>query len=182
MGNKSKIHLFHYSTAVLFCIPVPAKVYAYVVNLLFLVVIVSFNESVYSVNENDKQVQPVLVLSQSSSTDISVLITVLDGSATGELASHGKALINLDFFIGGSDYNYSMHVTIPADVISVQFTISIINDDLMEGNEDFILFINPETLPLGVFSDYPDASLINIIDDDCKSLVITYLNTLQCVF
>ena len=97
MGNKSKIHLFHYSIAVLFCIPVPAKVYAYVVNLLFLVVIVSFNESVYGVNENDKQVQPVLVLSQSSSTDISVLITVLDGSATGELASHGKALSILTF-------------------------------------------------------------------------------------
>ena len=77
----------------------------------------------------------------------------------------------MPLFIGGLDYNYSAYITISADVISVQFTISIINDDLMEGNEYFILFINPETLPLGVFSDYPDASLINIRDDDCKSLI-----------
>ena len=44
----------------------------------------SFNQSTYSINENSEQVQIVLVLSQSSSTDISVVITAIDGNTTGE--------------------------------------------------------------------------------------------------
>ena len=67
------------------------------INLHFLVVVVSFNESAYNANENNEQVQPVLVLSQPSSTDISVLITVLDGNATGQLIS---------IFIGNFFYKF----------------------------------------------------------------------------
>ena len=74
-------------------------IYTYVINLHFLVVVVSFNESAYNANENDEQVQPVLVLSQPSSTDISVLITVLDGNATGQLISILLEIFFINFAI-----------------------------------------------------------------------------------
>ena len=45
---------------------------------------VSFNQSVYSINEPDGPVQPVLVLSNPSSTDITVTVSNTGGSATGE--------------------------------------------------------------------------------------------------
>ena len=46
-----------------------------------------FNQSTYSVNEDAGQAQPVLVISNPSSTDITVQVTVTDGSATGEYCS-----------------------------------------------------------------------------------------------
>ena len=52
---------------------------------MLLVTSVKFSQSTYSVNENSGVVQPVLVLSNPSSTDITVEVTSTDGSATGEL-------------------------------------------------------------------------------------------------
>ena len=46
-----------------------------------------FNQSVYSVNEDAGLVQPVLVISNPSSTDITVQVINTDGSATGEYCS-----------------------------------------------------------------------------------------------
>ena len=46
-----------------------------------------FNQSVYSVNEDAGPVQPVLVVSNPSSTDTTVQVTNTDGSATGEYCS-----------------------------------------------------------------------------------------------
>ena len=43
-----------------------------------------FNQSTYSVDEDDGPAQPLLILSNSSSTDITVEVTNTDGSATGE--------------------------------------------------------------------------------------------------
>ena len=45
---------------------------------------VMFNQSVYSVSEDAGPVQPVLIISNSSSFDIPVRVTRTDGSATGE--------------------------------------------------------------------------------------------------
>ena len=45
---------------------------------------VSFNQSVYSVNESDGPVQPVLILSSPSSTEVTVMVFSTGGSATGE--------------------------------------------------------------------------------------------------
>ena len=44
---------------------------------------VSFNQSVYSVNENEGPVEPVIVLSNPSSTDVTVQIRERSGNATG---------------------------------------------------------------------------------------------------
>ena len=46
-----------------------------------------FNQSIYSVNEEAGPVQPVLVISNPSSTNITVPVTNTDGSATGEYCS-----------------------------------------------------------------------------------------------
>ena len=45
---------------------------------------VSFSQSTYSVNEDDGSVQPVLVLSTPSSTDITVQVRDDSNTATGE--------------------------------------------------------------------------------------------------
>ena len=46
-----------------------------------------FNQSLYNVNEDAGPVQPVLVISNPSSIDITVQVTNTDGSATGEYCS-----------------------------------------------------------------------------------------------
>ena len=45
---------------------------------------ISFNQSIYSVDEDDGPAQPVLVLSNPSSTDITVQVRNNDITATGE--------------------------------------------------------------------------------------------------
>ena len=43
-----------------------------------------FNQSTYNVDEDDGPAQPVLVLSNPSSTDITISVFSTDGSATGK--------------------------------------------------------------------------------------------------
>ena len=50
----------------------------------FTVITVNFDQTVYNVDEDDGSAQPVLVLSNPSSTDITVVVFNTDGSATGE--------------------------------------------------------------------------------------------------
>ena len=52
--------------------------------IFFLAVIVSFENTTYSVIESAGPAQPVLVLSNPSSTPITVRVFNTDGSATGE--------------------------------------------------------------------------------------------------
>ena len=53
--------------------------------LLAIAIVLFFNETIYSVNETLRHVQPVLVLSNPSSTDITVQVTDNNDTATGEL-------------------------------------------------------------------------------------------------
>ena len=66
-----------------------AQVCEAAVNLLFflLAITVMFNETMYFVAENAGPAQPVLVLSNPSSTTFNVTVTNTDGSATGEYCS-----------------------------------------------------------------------------------------------
>ena len=45
---------------------------------------ISFNESTYSVNEDNGSIQPILVLSNPSSTDITVQVIDYNDTATSE--------------------------------------------------------------------------------------------------
>jgi len=54
-------------------------------SIKFLIAIdISFNQSTYTVDEDDGPAQPVLVLSNPSSTDITVQVRSNDITATGE--------------------------------------------------------------------------------------------------
>ena len=46
-----------------------------------------FNQSVYSVNEDEGVAQPVLILTSPPSTDVTVEVFTTDGSATGDYCS-----------------------------------------------------------------------------------------------
>ena len=50
----------------------------------YLAPTVNFNQSAYNVDEDDGPVQLVLVLSNPSSTDITISVFSTDGSATGK--------------------------------------------------------------------------------------------------
>ena len=50
-------------------------------------IMVSFSQSMYNISEDAGPAQPVLILSNPSSTDITVVVFSTDGSATGEYCS-----------------------------------------------------------------------------------------------
>ena len=51
---------------------------------------------------------------------------------------------------------------------SVPFDIPINDDMVLEGLEDFILTINPSSLPTGVSVGNPGQATVTIVDDDRK--------------
>ena len=55
----------------------------YYVSVYHTAATVSFNQSMYTINESEGPVQPVLVLSNPSSTDVPVQVTDGRGTATG---------------------------------------------------------------------------------------------------
>ena len=50
----------------------------------------------------------------------------------------------------------------------VPFDIPIVDDGMLEGNEDFDIIIEPESLPDDVTRGNPGRATVNIIDDDGK--------------
>ena len=50
---------------------------------IYIAPAIDFNQSTYNVDEDDGPAQPVLVLSNPSSTDITISVFSTDGSATG---------------------------------------------------------------------------------------------------
>ena len=53
--------------------------------VVHVVSIVSFMKPSYSADEKDRMVIPLLLLSDSLSTDVTIQVLTTDGSATGEL-------------------------------------------------------------------------------------------------
>ena len=51
---------------------------------------------------------------------------------------------------------------------SVAFDIPINNDMILEGLEDFMLTIDPSSLPTDVSVGDPGQATVTIVDDDCK--------------
>ncbi|XP_065900323.1 adhesion G-protein coupled receptor V1-like [Dysidea avara] len=116
--------------------------------------IINFNQSAYNVDEDDGPAQPVLVLSNPSSTDITISVFSTDGSATG----------------GGVDYSSgSYNVTIPAGQISVLFDVPINDDNLFEENEEFLLTIDQSSSLNGVIIGSPNITVVNISDNDAPT-------------
>ena len=58
-------------------------------------------------------------------------------------------------------------VTFRAGVMSVPFSISINDDNILEDDENFTLTIN-SSLPTGVMVGNPGQATVTIVDNDCK--------------
>ena len=63
------------------------------------------------------------------------------------------------------------NITIPAGQTTFSFNVSIIDDDVLEGNEDFNLIILAESLPNNITLGDHNRSTVTIVDEDSKSLV-----------
>ena len=60
------------------------------------------------------------------------------------------------------------NVTLPAGTTHISFDVPIINDDLLEYNEEFILNINQSSLPFNVNVGSTYQTTVMIVDDDGK--------------
>ena len=72
-------------------------------SIVFLVTSVNFSQSAYMVDENDGMVQFILLLSNPSSTNITVEVSSIDGSATGEYLA---IVHNIIAIVCGNNYVY----------------------------------------------------------------------------
>ena len=61
-------------------------------------------------------------------------------------------------------------VTFPAEHTTATFDVPINDDNILEGNEDFILTIDGTSLPTGVTSGSPGEATVTIVDDDGKHM------------
>ena len=131
---------------------------------------VFFSESIYTVNETGRHVQPVLVLSNPSSTDVTVEVTLGKGTATGKLTnSNIIVIVGVCITGGGVDYDSGpFDIRFPAGETLAIFNVSINDDDIVEGNENFNISIDPFLLPNGVSVGDPSQTTVIIVDDDCK--------------
>ena len=68
-------------------------------------------------------------------------------------------------------------VPFPAGEMNASFNISIMDDNIPEDNETFVIAINPSLLPTNVMiasptpgaqTDSPGQANITIVNDDCK--------------
>ena len=108
---------------------------------------VSFIQSTYRVGENTGPVQPVLVLSNPFSTDITVQVR-------------------------DADYNSGPYnVTFTAGQTSVPFDVPINDDNILENTEMFTLTIDSSTLPDRVTVGDPDQTTVDILDSDSELIV-----------
>ena len=59
-------------------------------------------------------------------------------------------------------------VTFPAGQTTATFDVPINDDDILEGNENFILTIDQTSLPSNVTRGDPGEATVTIVDDDRK--------------
>ena len=72
---------------------------------------------------------------------------------------------------GNDDYTPGPYiVTFPAGVTSATFDISIVDDNIIESDESFLLVINQSSLHSRVIQGSPGTVPVSIVDDDSKSL------------
>ena len=68
-------------------------------------------------------------------------------------------------YVGSEDYESGPYnVTIPAGMTEASFIISINNDIVLEGNENFNLVIMSSSLPVVT----TDEAVVTIVDDESK--------------
>lgn len=67
------------------------------------------------------------------------------------------------------DYSFGSNtIMFPAGMTRVVFNVSIMNDNLLEGNETFVLIISSSSIPSGVNITDPAQAVVTIVDDEGK--------------
>ena len=147
----------------------------------FLVITVNFSQSNYGANENDGLVQPMLVLSNPSSSDITIRVDTIDREATGERLklthAHSRSITALPInsllvcFVGMDQDYFSgpYFILFPAGTTESVFNIVIMDDDVLEETETFEVVINFSSLPSNVTSGEPGNAAVIIRDNDGES-------------
>ena len=127
---------------------------------------VRFHQSKYSVSEKDQLLQPLLVLTEPSSTNITVLIKSIDITATGEYIIINKRFTYYLITGGGVDYNSVLYnVTFSAGATNVSFDVIINNDTILENNETFNLTIIGDSLPENVTVGKISQTTVTIVNN-----------------
>ena len=128
----------------------------------------TFNESSYIVTESSGVLQPVLILSNPSSTTFTVQVySYTNDSAVGECINYQITLFH-DSALGDDDYNSGPYVvTFPAGATNASFNVTIFDNNHLENNEIIYFTINSSSLPDNIVSD-PSEVTMTILDDDCK--------------
>ena len=123
----------------------------------------------YNVVENNGSVQPVLILSNPSSFDITIQVDSNDISAVGVNTTDCSTIS------GDNDYTMGLYnVTFPANVTTRTFDIPICDDMVLEDDESFNISIVSDSSPDNVTSGSVDQATVIIIDNNdceyCKNL------------
>ena len=79
-------------------------------------------------------------------------------------------LLLLPTIVVGDDYNFTTHVVhFSNTTTNVTVNVSLNNDTMLEGNENFTLSISPSSqMPDGVTIGNINETTVIIKDDDCK--------------
>ena len=110
----------------------------------------------------------MLVLSNPSATDITILVTD-DDSTASESENFTNPMMNVYLKGGGVDYDSGPYnVTFSPGETLATFNVSINDDDVVEGNENFTLSIGASSLPNGVTVINPYQTTVTITDNDCE--------------
>ncbi|XP_065918913.1 sodium/calcium exchanger Calx-like [Dysidea avara] len=121
---------------------------------------VTFKQSMYYVDEDEEAVKPTLVLSNPSSTNITITVNTRDNAATE------------------SDYMSGQYtVVFLPNAIEVSFNIPVFEDEIREDGESFILTITDRTQPRKVNIGQRSQTIVNIGDTTGELIVnlLTYL-------
>lgn len=148
--------------------------------ILLCLVEVMLGQPMYSVDEDDGTVVIMVLLSQGSTQTIMVTVSSNDITANGEVATavYVRSCIPMcNITPVGVDYGQSgvtsYPVTFTPGSTMQSIMIPIINDNVIEGNENFSVAINPLSM-LGVIVGTPNTSIITIIETTGK-VVLLYM-------
>ena len=135
----------------------------------------NFSHSTYSINEDSGPLQPLLVLSNPSSTNITVEVFNTNITALGMYCGIFDELLQVYYVTGGGvDYESGPYtVVIPAGETRFPFAVPITDDDVLEGNENFNLTINASSLPNCVIVTNPYQATVTIVDNDGKIYLVS---------
>ena len=122
-----------------------------------------FEQSTYSVHEPDGSVQPVIVISNPLSSDVTVQV-----SGEYQCCRSIYELFLIKNYTGsGENYTSEQYnITIPAGTTRASINVPITNDDSLDFNKNFDLIINQSLLPFNVNVGSTYQTTVTIVDDD----------------